>query len=108
MTLEYKLSKKMFFIFTLYSLNIIVFSYIFGSPTFIEMVVGNIVYLLIFVSFISLSLGKESLKIFIWYLLYGVYTLTWIPITIQGILDKNNKEWDHTKHIRQIGIQEME
>ncbi|MEY8000009.1 glycosyltransferase family 2 protein [Clostridium sp. Mt-5] len=108
MTLECKLSKKMFSIFALYSLNIIVLSYIFTSPTFMEMLIGNIVYLLIFVSFISLNGGKHSLKIFIWYLLYGIYTLTWIPITIQGILDKNNKEWDHTKHIRQISIQEME
>lgn len=108
MTLECKLSKKMFFVFALYSLNIIVLSYIFGSPTFLQMVLGNAVYLLIFVSFIALIWGKKPLKMFIWYLLYGIYTLTWIPIAIQGILDKNNKEWDHTKHIRQISIQEME
>ncbi|MFL0196400.1 glycosyltransferase family 2 protein [Clostridium sp. WILCCON 0269] len=108
MMLENKLSKKMFYIFILYSFNIVVLSYIFGSPTFFEMLLGNIIYLLIFVVGISLLDGKNSLRIFIWYLLYGIYTLTWIPITVQGILDKNNKEWNHTKHIRQISIQEVE
>jgi len=52
--------------------------------------------------------GGQSLKLFIRYLLYGFYILTWIPITIQGILNKNNKEWCHTKHTRQISIKEIE
>ncbi|WP_446899820.1 glycosyltransferase family 2 protein [Clostridium sp. LBM24168] len=108
MLLERKLSKKMFYVFTLYSLNIIILSYIFVSPTFSQMLFGNAVYLLIFVLGIGITGKKRSIKLFIWYLLYGIYTLTWIPITIQGILDKNNKEWSHTKHIRQIGIQEVE
>jgi hypothetical protein len=34
--------------------------------------------------------------------------LTWIPITVQGILNKDNKEWSHTKHTRQISINEIE
>lgn len=108
MLLENKLSKNMFFTFSLYSLNIIVLSYIFVSPTFSQMLIGNAVYLLVFIVGIGILGKKKSLKLFIWYLLYGIYTLTWIPITIQGILDKNNKEWNHTKHIRQIGIQEVE
>ena len=112
MLLEDKLSKKMFFVFALYSLNVIVLSYVFKSgtnpPTFSDVIIGNAVYLLVFLVGVSLLCGKNCLKIFIWYLLYGIYTLTWIPITIQGILDKNNKEWNHTKHIRQISIQEME
>jgi len=108
MLLERKLSKKMFYAFALYSLNIIVLSYIFVSPTFSQMLFGNAVYLFVFILGIGVLGKKRSIKLFIWYLLYGIYTLTWIPITIQGILDKNNKEWSHTKHIRQIGIQEVE
>lgn len=108
MMLENKLSRKMFYIFALYSLNIVVLAFMFDSPNILQTVFGNIIYLLIFVIGISLLGGKNSLRIFIWYLLYGIYTLTWIPITIQGILDKNNKEWNHTKHIRQISIQEVE
>lgn len=109
MVLESKLSKKMFAVFALYSLNVVVLSYIFGgSPTFTQMFLGNVAYIGIFIASIAIIDRKYSLKIFVWYLLYGIYTLTWIPITIQGILDKDNKEWSHTKHIRQISIQEVE
>lgn len=109
MVLESKLSKKMFAVFALYSLNVVVLSYIFGgSPTFTQMFLGNVAYIGIFIASIAIVDRKYSLKIFVWYLLYGIYTLTWIPITIQGILDKDNKEWSHTKHIRQISIQEVE
>ncbi|XOQ58982.1 MAG: Glycosyltransferase family 2 protein [Clostridium sp.] len=108
MLLEKKLSKKMFYIFGLYSLNVVILSYIFASPTFSQVLLGNAVYLAIFIVTIGIVDKKKSIKLFIWYLLYGIYTLTWIPITIQGILDKNKKEWSHTKHIRQIGIQEVE
>jgi hypothetical protein len=108
MLLENKLSKKMFYVFALYSLNVVILSAIFATPTFLQMVIGNVVYFAIFIVGIGIIGRKKSIKLFIWYLLYGIYTLTWIPITIQGILDKNNKEWSHTKHIRQIGIQEVE
>jgi cellulose synthase/poly-beta-1,6-N-acetylglucosamine synthase-like glycosyltransferase len=109
MVLENKLSKKMFGVFVLYSLNVVILSYAFGkAPTFVEMFFGNVIYIGMFISIIALIDKKRSLKIFVWYLLYGIYTLTWIPITIQGIMDKDNKEWSHTKHIRQISIQEVE
>ena len=51
-----------------------------------------------------ICLGKKGLVLFIRFLLYGLYTVTWIPITIQGILNKNNKEWSHTKHVRNVEI----
>ncbi len=109
LVLERKLSKKMLSVFVVYSLNVFAISYVFGNqPTFKEMILGSLMYIALFVVFIGIIDRKHSLKIFIWYLLYGIYTLTWIPITIQGILDKNNKEWSHTKHIRQISIQEVE
>ncbi len=45
----------------------------------------------------------------IWaYLTFGIYTLTWIPITIIGWIKKNNKEWSHTQHTRQVTIDELE
>lgn len=110
--LESKLSKKMFAAFGLYSLNVIILFNIFNDPlkppTFIEVLLGNLTYISVFIVALYIIDKKYSLKIFIWYLLYGIYTLTWIPITIQGIMDRNNKEWSHTKHIRQISIQEVE
>ena len=106
--IEEKLSKRLFALLTLYSLNIIVLQYVFGkNPTLSEVIFGSAAYFIIFALFIFLFMGKKSLKVFIWYLLYGVYTLTWIPITIQGIMNKNNKSWSHTKHTRQIGINEV-
>ncbi|MBC2581348.1 glycosyltransferase family 2 protein [Clostridium sp. DJ247] len=110
--LESKLSKKMFAVFALYSLNVIILFNIFNDPvnppTSIEVSLGKITYIGVFIIALYIIDKKYSLKIFIWYLMYGIYTLTWIPITIQGIMDKNNKEWSHTKHIRQISIQEVE
>jgi ABC-type bacteriocin/lantibiotic exporter with double-glycine peptidase domain len=109
MLLENKLSKRMFAIFSLYSMNIVIFSFIFGTTgKGFEIVLANILYIAIFLLLLTMYKNKLPLKVFIWYLLYGLYTLTWIPITIQGILDKNNKEWNHTKHTRQISIQELE
>ncbi|AYD40310.1 glycosyltransferase [Clostridium fermenticellae] len=109
MLLEKKLSKVMFVVFAVYSLNMVVFSYVFGStPTFNQIMIGNLVYLGIFIIGLGTMKNKYFLKLFVWYLLYGIYTLTWVPITIQGIIGKNNKDWNHTKHVRQISIQEVE
>lgn len=114
MLIEKKLSKKMFITLALYSLNVVVLTYVFGiiydnqPPTFIPVLIGYIAYISLFIIMIRMISGKNPVKIFVWYLLYGIYILTWIPITIQGIMDKDNKEWSHTKHIRQISIQEVE
>ncbi|PIH05683.1 glycosyltransferase family 2 protein [Clostridium combesii] len=109
MLLEKKLSKGMFLTFSAYSLNVFVFALILGNkPKLYEVAVLSIIYLGAFILLLYVVDRKKSLKMFIWYLLYGIYTLTWIPITIQGILNKNNKEWSHTKHIREMSIQEMD
>ncbi|CBZ03621.1 glycosyltransferase [Clostridium botulinum] len=109
MLLEKKLSKGMFLTFSAYSLNVFLFALILGNkPKLYEVAVLSIIYLGVFILLLYVVDRKKSLKMFIWYLLYGIYTLTWIPITIQGILNKNNKEWSHTKHIREMSIQEMD
>ncbi|MFV3013627.1 glycosyltransferase family 2 protein [Clostridium botulinum] len=109
MLLEKKLSKGMFLTFSAYSLNVFLFALILGNkPKLYEVAILSIIYLGAFILLLYVVDRKKSLKMFIWYLLYGIYTLTWIPITIQGILNKNNKEWSHTKHIREMSIQEMD
>ncbi len=65
---------------------------------------ADIIYNLAFLLGTYLFLGKKTCIFFFRFLLYGLYTLTWIPITIQGILNKNNKEWNPTKHVRSIEI----
>lgn len=108
LTLEKKLSKGLFILLSLYSLNVIILNIIFEKgDKLIMILLGHGLYLLICFGLTYLILGRQSSKIFLWYLLYALYTLTWIPITVQGILNKNNKDWSHTKHIRQIGIGEI-
>jgi cellulose synthase/poly-beta-1,6-N-acetylglucosamine synthase-like glycosyltransferase len=108
MVLERKLSKGLFTMLALYSMNVFVFPLIFhNGDKLAAITAGHVLYLVLFILLVLLILGKQSSKIFIWYLLYGLYTITWIPITIQGIIDKNKKEWNHTKHVRQIGISEV-
>lgn len=109
MLLEEKLHKNMFFVFSIYSFNIFFNELVFGkNPKLFEVILGSVLYFSLFILILFLFNKKKYITIFIWYLLYGLYTLTWIPITVQGILNKNNKEWNHTKHTREITIQEVE
>lgn len=51
---------------------------------------------------------KFNIKVLIGFLIYPIYNLTWVPITLLGVLDKDNKEWSHTLHTRQISINDLE
>ncbi|WP_315118052.1 glycosyltransferase family 2 protein [uncultured Clostridium sp.] len=62
----------------------------------------------IYTPFILLLDKKLSPKIFWYYLIYPIYTITWLPISIQGILRKNDKVWSHTPHTRDVHINELE
>lgn len=109
MAIEKKLPKKMFLVFAAYSMNILIFNGMLGDDGgIVQNVSANIAYISIFAIVLLSVSNKLYFKIFIWYLLYGIYTLTWIPITLQGIIHKNKKEWSHTKHTRDISISELE
>lgn len=103
--LEKKVSMGFFAIIFIYSMNVFIL------PILSNMLDGQFAFwivtalfnlIMLIITFIAL--GKSGLILFIRFLLYGLYTLTWIPITIQGILNKNNKEWSHTKHVRNVEI----
>lgn len=49
-----------------------------------------------------------NLKLLWGYITYSIYSLTWLPITIIGCLKKNQKEWFHTQHTREISINDVE
>lgn len=112
--LDKKISKGFFAMLVLFSSNIFVLpSVISAVKKTIELtdiqlgflVYGsNIGFYIIFLTITYILLGKRSLKFFFRYLLYSIYTVTWIPITIQGILRKNNKDWNPTKHVRSVEI----
>ncbi len=57
---------------------------------------------------IILAERKFSLKVLLGFVIYPFYCLTWVPITIQGFMEKDNKEWSHTIHTRQMNINDME
>lgn len=57
---------------------------------------------------IILAERKFSLKALLGFVIYPFYCLTWVPITIQGFMEKDNKEWSHTIHTRQMNINDME
>lgn len=62
----------------------------------------------IYTPFILVLEKKLSPKIFFYYLIYPIYAVTWLPISIQGIMNRNNKEWAHTAHTRDIDIKDLE
>lgn len=105
LVVENKVSKGFFAMMVLYSSNVFVVPYLakmIQDPA-ITWSIG-ILYNLAFLLITWIVLGKKNLILFFRFLLYGLYTFTWIPITIQGILNKNNKDWNHTKHVRNIEI----
>lgn len=61
----------------------------------------------IYTPFILILEKKLNLKIFWYYILYPIYSLTWLPISIEGILNKNDKEWNHTLHTRSVDMEEL-
>lgn len=62
----------------------------------------------VYTPFILILDKKLNKKMFIYYLIYPIYAVTWLPITIQGIINRKEKEWSHTKHTRSISIDELE
>lgn len=102
-----KVSKGFLAMMFLYSSNVFIVPYLsktIGDIHFLFIGGIAILYNLAFLILTWVFLGKKNLVLFFRFLLYGLYTLTWIPITIQGIMNKNNKEWNHTKHVRKIEI----
>ncbi|MGL4851027.1 MAG: glycosyltransferase family 2 protein [Clostridium sp.] len=105
MRLEKKVSNGFFAVIFLYSLNVFLIPIIAKMiPSMHGYTIAGIGYNVVFLLGTLIILGKKDFKLFYRFILYGLYTISWIPITIQGILDKNKKEWSHTKHVRNVEI----
>lgn len=104
MKLDKKISLGFFILLIFYAISFIVIPFIVGSENRMIVIAIDIIYNLAFLLGTYLFLGKKTVIFFFRFLLYSLYTLTWIPITIQGILDRHNKEWNPTKHVRSIEI----
>ena len=57
---------------------------------------------------IAIERKEFTSRMFWGYITFMFYNLTWIPIAIQGMIDKNKTEWSHTKHTRQITIDDFQ
>ena len=101
--LDKKISKGMFTMLVLFASNIIVLPKLLEGVTDGGIIfTANVIFYALFILATFIFCGKKGLTFFIRFLLYGFYTVTWVPITIQGILRKNNKEWNPTKHVRNV------
>lgn len=105
MKLDKKISSGFLGMILFYSLSVFILPVLIGNTSDVTMILFiNVIYNVAFLLATALFLGKKNLILFFRFLLYAVYTLTWIPITIQGIIKRNNKEWNPTKHVRSIEI----
>lgn len=77
----------------------------FNMITFSAIMVS--IFQFIYTPFILILESKLDFKIFFYYIIYPFYAVTWIPISIQGIMRKNDKEWSHTAHTRNVKIHDL-
>ncbi|WP_209700806.1 glycosyltransferase family 2 protein [Clostridium algifaecis] len=87
------------------NLDTILYSINFNSITILAIVFYILQY--IYTPFILIIEKKLNYKIFLYYIIYPIYVITWFPISIQGIINKNNKEWNHTVHTRSVKIKDL-
>lgn len=77
-----------------------------GTVTVVLLVVSVLQF--IYTPVVLILEKKLNLKIFLYYIVFPIYTITWIPISIQGIIDRNKKDWNHTAHTRSVNITDLE
>ena len=81
------------------------FSYgiLFPSSIWIVLSIAQLVYGPLLIS----CEKKMDVKLLITLFLYPIYNLTWIPITIESMIDYDKKEWFHTKHNVNVDLEEI-
>ncbi|WP_242971945.1 glycosyltransferase family 2 protein [Haloimpatiens massiliensis] len=88
------------------NINTVVYSVNLNMITIAAVLLGILQF--IYTPFILVLDKKLEPKIFWYYIIYPIYTITWLPISIEGIVKKNDKEWSHTLHTRSIKITDLE
>lgn len=107
-----RLDKKIDFSFLfgliIYSSSVIITPFI--SKAFLYMGISvnqTLISLMLLIISVMIS-GVSNIKLFVYYIFYAFYNVTWVPISIQGIIKRKNKDWNPTKHIRNIKIYDIE
>ncbi|MFB0918692.1 MAG: glycosyltransferase family 2 protein [Clostridiaceae bacterium] len=78
-------------------------SYIFGL-----LVIGIYLIQTLLVPIVLKMDGKLNIKTIVTYLLYPLYSATWVPVAFVGMINKDKKEWVHTEHTRAISHEEID
>jgi cellulose synthase/poly-beta-1,6-N-acetylglucosamine synthase-like glycosyltransferase len=86
--------------------NSVIYSVNLNMLTLLLILLGILQY--VYTPFILILEHKLNMKIFLYYLIYPIYAITWFPISIQGIINRKDKEWNHTIHTRNVDINELE
>ena len=69
--------------------------------------IAMIVLTYIYIVFVYIE-GKLTPKVFAYFILFPVYSLTWVPIIVQGYFGRHNREWVDTVHTRAMDIGDIE
>lgn len=105
--LDKKIDYSFLFGIILYSSSIIITPLI--AKGFLHIGISvNVILINLAILIISLLVsGVSNLKLFIYYIFYSLYNLTWVPISVEGIIKRKNKDWNPTKHSRNIRIYDI-
>lgn len=87
--------------------NIFYHTKIFASENTILYILLILVLTYVNIVFVALE-GKFTKKIAGYFLLFPIYSLSWIPIIVQGFIHRNQRDWVHTVHTRAIDIKDIE
>lgn len=85
--------------------NTVIYSIDFNMFTILAIIFSLMQY--IYTPIILVMEKKLNCKVFFYYIMYPIYVFTWFPISIQGILNKNSKDWIHTVHTRSVKIKDL-
>lgn len=55
----------------------------------------------------GLVLERVPRKTYLYYLAYIPYSMTWMPIAVQGWLQRHDRNWSHTRHTRAMRLQDL-
>ncbi len=57
---------------------------------------------------IVLLVEKAPKSVFYRLILFPVYLLSWLPITVYAFFTQRNRQWSHTEHTRVIRLEEVQ
>lgn len=105
--LDKKIGLSFFFGILLYSSSMVLTPFITKILLHAGISVNSIIINLILLIISIMISGISNLKLFIYYIFYAVFNFTWIPISVEGIIKRKNKEWNPTKHIRNVELYDI-